>query len=228
MPQPQSTSLLHIAETVHWAALGIMGLVYTLRLLWVFRFKAGKDRSAPGGNGRTDPKSAAMHSLLNVAMPWQMESTRTNLPFWITFVLFHLGVVAGIGLAFTSGIAPAIVTLPAVAYTVMTLTAAAFAVGLVRIARRLLIPYLRLISTPDDYFSLFMLTGWFLLGTLAQASLIGMLRGDLWLVAFLFATSFFLVYVPFSKISHYLYYPITRWYLGKALGHRGSYPVVRA
>jgi hypothetical protein len=31
--------------------------------------------------------------------------------------------------------------------------------------------------------------------------------------------------VPFSKISHYLYYPFTRYYLGKSLGYRGVYPI---
>jgi hypothetical protein len=31
--------------------------------------------------------------------------------------------------------------------------------------------------------------------------------------------------VPFSKISHYLYYPFTRYYLGKTLGRRGVYPM---
>ncbi len=47
-------------------------------------------------------------------------------------------------------------------------------------------------------------------------------------IAYLYLTSYFLLYVPFSKISHYLYYPFTRTYIGRALGHRGSYPVVRA
>lgn len=228
MPPAHTNSLLPIAESVHWAALAVMAIVYTLRLLWVFRFQPGKDRSAPGGNGRTDARSASIHSLFNVAMPWQMESTRTNVPFWISFVIFHLGVAAGIGLAFTSTIAPAAVASPAVGYAVMSLTGAAFVVAVIRLGRRSLLPYVRLISTPDDYFSLIMLTGWFLLGTLTEASLLGILQGEQWLVAFLLATSFFLLYVPFSKISHYLYYPITRWYIGKTLGHRGSYPVVRA
>jgi hypothetical protein len=71
-----------------------------------------------------------------------------------------------------------------------------------------------------------MLTGWFLIGALAQAHLAGVpeFADENYLVAFLFTTSFFLIYVPFSKISHYLYYPFTRFWLGKALGHRGSMP----
>ena len=45
------------------------------------------------------------------------------------------------------------------------------------------------------------------------------------LLTYFILTAFFLVYVPFSKISHYLYYPFTRYYLGKTLGHRGVYPM---
>jgi hypothetical protein len=50
---------------------------------------------------------------------------------------------------------------------------------------------------------------------------------DIFQIVYLYLTSFFLLYVPFSKISHYLYYPFTRIYIGRALGHRGSYPVAR-
>jgi hypothetical protein len=47
------------------------------------------------------------------------------------------------------------------------------------------------------------------------------------MLGYFFLASFFLVYVPFSKISHYLYYPFTRYYLGKSLGHRGVFPIQR-
>ena len=47
------------------------------------------------------------------------------------------------------------------------------------------------------------------------------------MVAYLLLTSFFLLYVPFSKISHYLYYPFTRIWLGRTLGHRGTFPLVK-
>jgi len=47
------------------------------------------------------------------------------------------------------------------------------------------------------------------------------------LLAYFLLTAFFLVYVPFSKISHYLYYPFTRYYFGKSMGRRGVYPIER-
>jgi nitrate reductase gamma subunit len=139
-------------------------------------------------------------------------------------------VVAGIALAFVSTIAPDVLRVPAVGWTVMALVVGAFLVSLYRIARRTLRPLMRLISTPDDYFSLFMLTGWFALGAATQAHLMGIwgTTSETLLIAYLYLTSFFLLYVPFSKISHYLYYPFTRIYIGRALGHRGSYPVSRA
>ena len=45
------------------------------------------------------------------------------------------------------------------------------------------------------------------------------------LLTYFLLTAFFLVYVPFSKISHYLYYPFTRYWLGRSLGYRGVFPI---
>jgi nitrate reductase gamma subunit len=220
--------MLHTAEVVHWIALVIMGIVYTLRLRWLFSFKAAKDKSAPGNPEQSNAKKGGRYSLFNVAMPWGMESTRKpkGFGFWLTFVIFHLGVVAGITLAFVSTLAPDLLRIPAVALTSGSLLAAAFLVACVRVLRRLFKPVMRLISTPDDYFSLLMLTVWFLLGAATQAHISGFegFENELLLVAYLYLTSFFLLYVPFSKISHYLYYPFTRLWIGRALGHRGSYP----
>ncbi|MCP4679640.1 MAG: respiratory nitrate reductase subunit gamma [Deltaproteobacteria bacterium] len=219
---------LHTVEIVHWAALGIMGLVYTIRLFWLFKFNAGRDRQLPGDMGRTD-MGPAMYSMFNVAMPWAMESTRggKGFGFWVSFVLFHIGVVAGIFLAIFSSLMPEFFQDQTVAQVFIGILGVSFIVGLGRIFRRLGKPVMRLISTPDDYFSLFMITGWFLTGVLAQAHIGGYLPNPLYLIIFLAATSFFLIYVPFSKISHYLYYPFIRYYIGKTLGHRGSMPAPR-
>jgi nitrate reductase gamma subunit len=222
---------LHTAEIVHWIALVVMAIVYTLRIRWLLSFKLGADKSAPGNPEQSNKQRGARYSLFNVAMPWSMESTRSpkGFGFYLSFVIFHLGVVAGIALAFISTIAPEFLRAPAVGWTMMTLIVGAFMVSLYRIARRILRPLMRLISTPDDYFSLFMLTGWFALGAATQAYLMGVwgMTSETLLIAYLYLTSFFLLYVPFSKISHYLYYPFTRTYIGRALGQRGSYPVVR-
>lgn len=227
----EPSSMLHTAEIVHWIALGVMGIVYTTRLAWLFRFNAGKDRSAPGNPSQTNAKRGAWYSLGNVAMPWTMESTRRpkGFTFYLSFVFFHLGVVAGITLAFISTLAPGFMAMPVVAAISGGLLLIAFLISVYRIFRRAFRPVMRLISTPDDYFSLLMLTAWFGLGTATQAYIAGVagFTNEVLLVAYLYLTSFFLLYVPFSKISHYLYYPFTRWWIGRALGHRGSLPVVR-
>ena len=227
MPAHAPSALLHTVEIIHWVALGVMAVVYTLRVRWLLSFRATRDRQKPGNPGRTDAQRGAYYSLANVLMPWAMESTRRGFPFYLTFVLFHLGVVAGIALAFLSTVARGFLQHPVVSATILALLFAAAAIGLYRIGRRLLRPVMRLISTPDDYFSIFMLTVWFALGGLTELTIIGTLAGEGLIVAYLLLTSFFLLYVPFSKISHYLYYPFTRYWLGRTMGHRGTFPLVK-
>ncbi|HEX7671532.1 MAG TPA: hypothetical protein VF395_18190 [Polyangiaceae bacterium] len=227
MPTPEPSSLLHNVEIIHWCALGAMAVVYTLRIRWLLSFRATRDRQAPGAPARTSAQRGAVYSLGNVLMPWAMESTRKGPLFYLTFVLFHLGVVAGISLAFLSTISRPFMQIPAVATATLGLLVAAFAIGLYRIARRVLRRVMRLISTPDDYFSVTLLTSWFLLGAFAELNILGRVSGDGVMVAYLLLTSFFLLYVPFSKISHYLYYPFTRIWLGRTLGHRGVFPLLR-
>ncbi len=221
-------SALHIVEVVHWIALAVMGLVYTIRLFWLFSFRGARDRQAPGERGDTS-LGPALYSLGNVAMPWVMESTRTakGFAFYSSFVIFHVGVAAGIFLAFVSSLYRPLMEVPIVAQAFMGIMAAAFLVSVVRVVRRIARPVLRLISSPDDYFAVSLLTVWFFSGVLAQAHIAGLLQSQWYLIAYLALTSFFLVYVPFSKISHYLYYPFTRYWIGKTLGHRGSMPAVR-
>jgi nitrate reductase gamma subunit len=206
-----------------------MGTVYTIRLFWLFSFKAGRDRQMPGERGTTS-LGPALYSMGNVIMPWGMESTRSGkgLLFYLTFVVFHLGVCAGIFLAFVSSLNRPLMENPIVAYSFMAVLGAAFVIGVGRIVRRTTRPVLRLISSPDDYFCVALLTVWFLSGVSAQAHIYGLLASEWHLIVYLALTSFFLVYVPFSKISHYLYYPFTRYWIGKTLGHRGSMPAVRS
>jgi len=223
--------MLHTAEIIHWVALIVMGIVYTARLLWLFQFKAGGDRSAPANQEYTNRRKGAIYSMANVAMPWSMESTRQGFVFYLSFVFFHLGVAAGILLAFTSTfeVTRKLLVMPVFSTILLSLLIVGFLVSVYRVFRRLFRPLMRLISTPDDYFSLLMLTTWLGLGVATHLHVMGRagFSSEVILAAYLYLTSFFLLYVPFSKISHYLYYPFTRLWLGRALGHRGSMPVAR-
>lgn len=204
-------------------ALLFMAIVYLLKIRWIFKFPASRDRQAMTGDGHTNAAKGAGYSLLQVMMPWAMASNRQHPLFYVQFAIFHLGVAASIAMSFLIPYAPLLIAGQAAILTLRVIIAAAFLVGLGRLIRRLTNPYSHSISTPDDYFSLGLLVVW--LGLSFWAAPNNLLKGEGALLAYFFLTAFFLIYVPFSKISHYLYYPFARWYLGKTLGYRGVYPV---
>ena len=152
-----------------------------------------------------------------------MESTRTKFIIYFQFVIFHMGVTAAIGLSFIIPYWPEFLNTPLVIPLLQIIIGAAFVVGILRIIRRVGNLYMRAISTPDDYFSLFLLTTWFFFAMLSVPN--STANGEWHLITYFILTAFFLIYVPFSKISHYLYYPFTRYYFGKTMGYRGIYPI---
>jgi nitrate reductase gamma subunit len=152
-----------------------------------------------------------------------MASTRQHPFFYAQFVIFHIGVAASILMSVLIPYVPKWIPGRTAVVTLQTIFAAAFLVGFIRMVRRLANPYIRGISTPDDYFSLALLVVWLAFSFLAAPN--DRQAGEWPLLVYFFLTAFFLVYVPFSKISHYLFYPFARWYLGRTLGHRGVYPV---
>jgi hypothetical protein len=220
------SDLLHFSEhTLQEVALGFMALVYITRILWFLRFKAGGERQAATGAPDTTRRKGIIYSWANIAMPWAMESTRRKLFLYVQFVIFHLGVTAAIALSFIIPYLPRLLEYRPVVLAIQAVTLAACAIGVMRMVRRVGSVYMRAISSPDDYFSLLLLTVWLFFAFLAAPN--DLSGGEWHLLTYFVLTAFFLVYVPFSKISHYLYYPFTRYYLGKTLGHRGVYPIRR-
>ncbi len=217
---------LHFSEhRLQEVALAIMAAVYAVRVAWFLRFKPGGDRQPPTGRPGTTPTRGVLYSWANIVMPWAMESTRTKPLLYGQFVIFHLGVTAAIGLSFVIPYAPAWLEVPWVTPMLQGIIGAALLVGILRIVRRMRDPYMRAISSPDDHFSLWLLTVWFLFAFLAVPN--STANGEWPLLTYFILTAFFLIYVPFSKISHYLYYPFTRYYLGRTLGYRGVFPMAR-
>jgi len=220
---------LHTIQIIHYAALVVMTVVYTLRIMWFLSFPAGKERQPPTGTGSVQPRAGILYSWLNVASPKGMESYRKHWFLYMQFVVFHLGVVAAITMSLVIADFSSLMNVPAVVLTFQVLIWGACAVGVLRVIRRITNKYVRAISSPDDYFSVFLLTVWFAVAALAAPFGVPELQadGNTLLIIYYAVQTFFLLYVPFSKISHYLYYPFTRYYLGKSLGRRGVFPLKR-
>lgn len=221
------SEFLHFSEhRLQELALIIMAAVYTLRIRWLFKFKGGRERQAPTGLSGTSPRKGILYSWGTIAMPWTMESTRTKFFFYLQFAFFHIGITLAILLSFLIPYAPSFLTsYPVIIPIFQFLIGLAFLIGIGRIVRRISSKYIRAISSPDDYFSLILLTVWFGFALFAVPNQYE--QGEGILITYFILTAFFLIYVPFSKISHYLYYPFTRFWFGKSMGHRGTYPIRR-
>ncbi|NQT35017.1 hypothetical protein HQ587_07500 [bacterium] len=218
------SELLHFAEhRLQEIALIIMASVYTIRIIWLMRFKAGRERQAPTGVIGTTPKKGIIYSWANIFMPWSMESTQKHILMWFQFGVFHMGVTAAIALSVIIPYLGNILNNKGIVLLFQVVIGAAFIIAIMRIVRRISKPVMRSISTPDDYFSLILLTVWFFFAFLSVPNQHE--KGETILLIYFILTAFFLIYVPFSKISHYLYYPFTRYYFGKTMGYRGIYPM---
>jgi nitrate reductase gamma subunit len=204
-----------LEHEIHIAALSFMGAAYVMRILSLFKFKLGIERSLPAKYH----SHAVAASLLAVAKPWTIEKNRMTPLFYVQFAIFHLGAAAAISMTFIIPYWPEILKIDSVVWLLQIILAAAFIVGLSRLYRRTFDPALRLISTPDDYFALVMMIVFYAVGVSAVPNRYD--ASDWALVAFFLMAAFFHLYVPFSKIIHYLYYPFTRYYLGKTMVHRG-------
>ncbi len=212
------SDILRILENeVQIVAISFLIFIYILRIIWLFRFKSSKEKTYPEGNA----KAGIAYSMLNVAMPWTMETTRKKPFFYIQFVLFHLGVTLAIGATFIIPYWPHLFEIKAIVWIFQFIVGVAFIVGLFRLYRRLADASIRLISSRDDYFSLILMILYFAVAFLAIP--INYQRSEWPLILFFALTAFFLIYVPFSKIGHYLYYPFTRFFLGRTMGHRGVF-----
>jgi len=213
-----SPLLKTLENEVQIAALVFLAVVYMIRIIWLMRFKSRRERTFAAGS----EKAGVRYSLANIAMPWAMESTRKRPGFYLQFVVFHLGVAAAIAATFIIPYAPGLFTNQPLVWIFRVVICVACLVGLLRLYRRLTDRRIRLISTADDFVSLVLMICFFAAGVIVLPN--NYQKSEWPLILFFGLTAFFLIYVPFSKIGHYLYYPFIRTILGRTLGHRGVFP----
>jgi hypothetical protein len=187
-------------------ALGFMGTILKLKEIMDRPFKKDLAREH-GSAGR-----AILFAFTLGMAPWEKESTRIHWIAYLRGIFFHIGIFMAFGVLLASpwlSLIPKLGTWLALAFTGL---GALF--GFAGIFMRLSGPNERMLSLPDDYFSVF-LTSLFI--TLAFATL-------LWpsvLPAFYVVTGLIGVYIPISKIRHCVFFFYSKFFFGMSFGHRG-------
>jgi hypothetical protein len=198
-------------------ALSWLFVLYIIKIFQLWRLPMSQEK----GLGKGSAVLGALRSYANIFMPWSMESSRKHFWRWVEFGAYHVGAGIAILNTFTSPFAPGIMTQP-VRWVFAILIAPALLLGLIKLARRITRPEMRLISTPDDYFSLASVELYFFSAIMAL-----LLNTPLWRTVYFLITAGFLFYVPFSKISHYVYFFFVAAITGSRYGRRGVRPQPR-
>ena len=208
-------SFMHFVEyELQAIALTWMVVIYTIKAIQLSRLPMPWEKETPKGSGTR----GILRSYGSIFMPWSVESSRDNFWRWMGFALYHVGCLVAIVNTFTYTFTPKLMT-PTVKLVFAILIAPAIFIGFIKFYRRLSRPELRHISTPDDYFSLLSLQLFFFTGIMAL-----LLDTIFWRSSYYIITAAFLFYVPFSKISHYIYFFFARFLTGKRYGWRGIIP----
>jgi len=210
-----SQGWLHFVEyELQVIALAIFAILYALRVRYLLRLPLPREKAPAKGN----PSLGVAASFSALFCPWSMESTSRDIGRWIEFAVYHLAAAAAIGTTFLLPFAPGTMTLTTRRVFAAIIVLGVLA-GFIKLVRRVVNPYLRWVSTPDDYFSLAAIQVFFVSAAACLVFYTDILR-----FAYFLITALFLIYVPFSKISHYLYWFFARTFLGLRYGRRGVIP----
>ena len=205
-------SALHFVEyELQIIALTWMAVLYTVKAVQLSRLPMPWEQ----GPSRGSRLGGAARSYAAVLVPGARESTRRHPWRWFEFVAYHVGAAVAIVITFTLPFAPGIMTRP-VSIACAVLVIPALLVGFAKIYRRFTQPDLRYISSLDDYFSLITLQSFFF-----AAAMVLLFDTPGWRMTYFLIVAAFLFYVPFSKISHYVYYFFAHWLTGSRYGWRG-------
>ena len=187
-------------------ALGLLGIILKIKDIMNRPFKEDLARKR-GSVGR-----AILFAFTLGMAPWEKESTRIHWIAYLRGIFFHVGIFMAFGVLLAS---PWLSLIPKwISWFAAAITGLGAIFGFAGIFMRLSGPNERMLSLPDDYFSVF-LTSLFI--TLAFATI---LRPAV-LPAFYVVTGLIGVYIPISKIRHCVYFFYSKFFFGMSFGHRG-------
>lgn len=184
----------------------VLGIALRIRDIMNRPFKS--DLSRPRGKVR----QAVLYAFTLGMAPWEKESTRLHWIAYVRGILFHVGIFVAFGVLLVS---PWLNVIPLpILWLAMVVTGVGAIAGFAGIVMRLAEEHTRVLSLPDDYFSVF-------LASLFAALAFVVLLSPVVLPVFYVVTAVMLVYIPFSKIRHCVYFFYSKFFFGLGFGHRG-------
>lgn len=187
-------------------AAGLIGIL--LRIRQIFNRPQKMDLSRPRGSARR----GVLYAFTLGMAPWEKESTRQHWISYIRGILFHVGTFTAFAVFFAG---PWLEQLPGwLTWAAVVITLAGALLGFAGIWMRLSGPNERMLSVPDDYFSVFLTSLFALLA--AVTILVPAVKP-----VFYVLTGLLGVYIPLSKIRHCVYFFYSKFFFGRFFGHRG-------
>jgi len=208
-----------------------------LHFLRLIRLGAPKDLSDKSGN----ISAGVLYSNTSAMLPNQKESAYKHLPTFTAGVIFHIGTFLAF-FSFLFLILDVIIPYKAsfflLQYNIISLFIALCLwigtfIGIGLLIKRLTYKQLRPFSNFDDYFSvslntLFQLVSAILFTIYAFSDYFSRYFNlkifDFTFYAYYLVSAILFLYVPFSKMKHFIYYFSARYHLGFFYGRRGTWP----
>ena len=188
------------------AVIFVIGLI---RLILATQHRPYQTELAPT---KGSPAKGILYAFTLGMAPWAKESARRHWVAYIRGIIVHVSIFVAAAFLIAS---PWLAQMPSpLRISLVALFTVGAVLGLAGFGIRLSDPTMRLLSTPDDYFSLALVT-LFLASGAASAARIEFLP------AFWAISGTTMAYTPFGKMKHFLYFFYERVFIGLFFGRRG-------
>jgi hypothetical protein len=199
----------------YWFTALVAGIAL-LTSIGLFVSRWGRMRRLPFGKDLSEPKDSASHGILYAftagMVPWAKESTRLHWIGYMRGVVFHLGIFVGLGSLLISPWLDS--TSPLIRTLLAMVTGTGAVMGVVGGIMRITEHNLKSASTPDDHFSVWLVS--LFLTTMTLALISTQFSPFMYVVA-----TAMLLYAPLGKIRHCIYFYFGRLFFGLHIGRRG-------
>jgi nitrate reductase gamma subunit len=189
------------------AAIFFVGVIYNIVSGQLRPYQAEK---API---KHSPSNGVLWAFSLGLAPWAKESARIHWVAYLRGVIVHLAIFLSAAYLIAT---PWLALMPGpLRISLAVFFGLGALLGLVGFWMRRADPGLRLLSTPDDYFSLALVTLFLAAASASAASTV-------FLSTFWVLSGITLAYAPFGKIKHFMYFFYERVFVGLFFGRRGT------